>query len=132
MGRRLLAAAAALVLVGVLALPVGANTGPTSGVRGVLRLTHGCRGTERERLNRHCEFAGPRILVSAFLNFSGGVRVATVRSSHDGHFALALAPGRYLLRADVPEAVDQPLLVSVRPKRWTTVTLRYLVPPYGG
>jgi hypothetical protein len=118
--------AASVVLLGV---PLPAGGAASSGVRGVLRLSHGCPGPVREGETRHCEFAGAGIVVRA-IRSSTGTAVARDRTDRRGRFLIALPPGRYLLQAEVPKAKDQPLPVRVRVASWTVVTLRYLVPPY--
>jgi hypothetical protein len=64
---------------------------------------------------------------------TSGRPVATARTNSDGRFTIALRPGRYLLRAVVPNlptVQNHPVRVRVRSAKWTAVTLRYLVPPY--
>jgi hypothetical protein len=127
MGRRLLrvvAIAACVVLLG----PIAADGSGSSGVRGKLRLSHGCPGPVREGDTRRCDFAGAGILIRAFRT-STGPAVAANRTDRNGHFVIALRKGRYLLRAEVTTK-DQPQLVRVRTGSWTVVTLRYLIPPY--
>ena len=99
-----------------------------AGVRGELRLSHGCPGPVREGEKRRCDFAGTRILVRAYHAGSGRL-AASDRTDARGRFAIALAPGRYLLRADV-KTKDEPTPVSVQAGQWSEVTLRLLIPPY--
>ena len=115
-----------MVFVVLLGAPTAAGAG-TSGVQGALRLSHGCPGPIREGETRRCDFAGAGVVVRAY---RGSVAVAADRTDRSGRFVMALAPGRYLLRAVVPDAADQPLAVRVRATGWTLVTLRCLVPPF--
>lgn len=119
------------VVAGAMLLgPIAASGARPSGVQGVLRLSHGCPGPVRPGPGHRCEFAGVGIIVRVFRS---GKAVATTRTNGDGRFVIALRPGRYLLRAEVPslpKAKDKPVRVRVRHTRWTAVTLRYLVPPY--
>jgi hypothetical protein len=123
--------AAAIVATLALLLCALAQAGgatATSGVRGLLRLSHGCPGPVREGDTRRCDYAGAGIFVRAFT--LSGAALAGDRTDARGRFTIALPPGRYLLRAHVPKAKDQPQPVRVRPANWTLITLRYLVPPY--
>lgn len=111
--------------------PFAATGARPSGVRGVLRLSHGCPGPVRPGPGHWCDFAGAGIIIRVFR--TSGSAVTAARTNSDGHFGIALRPGRYLLRAEVPNAPNaqnQPVRVRVRSSRWTVVTLRYLVPPY--
>jgi hypothetical protein len=124
---KLLAAAA---VVSCLFVGSGALAGtPSSGIHGVLRLSHGCPGPARVGDTRRCDFPGAGILVQVFRP-TATIAIKSVRTDSAGRFTIALAPGRYLLRADVPLAKQQPAPVSVPASGWTAVTLRYLIPPY--
>jgi hypothetical protein len=129
MNRLTLAVALAASLTLVSGAPVAADGRAASGVRGVLRLSHGCPGPVREGDTRRCDFAGAGIVVRAFRP-AASAAVAADRTDRSGRFAIALPAGLYLLRAEVPKTRDQPLRVRVQPAKWTLVTLRYLVPPY--
>ena len=102
---------------------------PSSGIYGVLRLSHGCPGPARVGDTRRCDFPGAGVLVRVFRP-TATVAIKSVRTDRAGRFSVALAAGRYLLRVDVPSAKEQPTPVSVRASGWTAVTLRYLIPPY--
>jgi hypothetical protein len=117
------------VVAGAMLLgPLAASGARPSGVRGVLRLSHGCPGPVRPGAGHWCDFAGAKVIIRAFR--ASGSPVASTRTNLEGRFVIALPPGRYLLRAEVPKANDQPVRVRVRSAKWTAVTLRYLVPPY--
>jgi hypothetical protein len=130
MGKRLVWAMTVVgsaMLLGSLA----ASAARPSGVRGVLRLSHGCPGPVRPGPGHRCDFAGNEIIVRVFR--TSGAAVATARTNNNGRFVIGLRPGRYLLRAEVPnlpKTENQPVRVRVRSARWTPVTLHYLVPPY--
>ena len=127
MGKRLvwgMTVAASAMLLG----PLAASGKAPSGVRGALRLSHGCPGPVRPGSGHWCDFAGAKIIIRVFR--TSGSAVASARTNRDGRFVIALRPGRYLLRAEVPNANDPHVRVRVRSARWTVVTLRYLVPPY--
>jgi hypothetical protein len=98
-----------------------------SGVRGALRLSHGCPGPVQEGETRRCDFAG--VDVVRVYGSSGGAAIGWTRTDQRGRFAFALAAGRYVLRVEVPKARTEPVPVLVRSATWTTITLRYLVPP---
>src|SRR5690349_3889046 len=100
-----------------------------SGIRGVLRLSHGCPGPVREGDGRRCDFAGAGVLIRVLRPGGSGV-VGSTRTDSAGRFSIVLPAGRYVLRADIPTAKQQPTAVSVHTASWTTVTLRYLIPPY--
>ncbi len=127
-GRLVLGTFAAASLVALLGAPPGGGA-TAGGVRGVVRLSHGCPGPLREGDTRRCDFAGVGILVRAFRP-GASAPVGSDRTDAKGRFAIALAPGTYLLRPQVPKIDAKPVAVSVRPAAWTTVTLSYLVPPY--
>jgi hypothetical protein len=115
----------------MLLVPVAASGARPSGVRGVLRLSHGCPGPVRPGPGHWCDFAGAGIIIRVFR--ASGSAVTAAKTNSEGRFVFALRPGRYLLRAEVPnlpKAENQPVRVRVRSSRWTAVTLRYLVPPY--
>lgn len=106
-----------------------ARAAGSSGVHGLVRLSHGCPGPVREGDTRRCDFAGVGILVRVF-RASVVSAVAADRTDRAGRFAIALPPGRYQLLAVVAKARVEPVLVRVGAASWTAVTLRYLVPPY--
>jgi hypothetical protein len=120
------------VVAGAMLLgPFAASGARLSGVRGALRLSHGCPGPVRPGPGHQCDFAGAEITIRVFR--SSGSAVTAARTNSDGRFVIALRPGRYLLRAEVPnlpQAENQPVRLRIRSARWTAVTLRYLVPPY--
>jgi hypothetical protein len=118
--------ACAAMLAAVFSQPA---TGAEGGVRGVLRLSHGCPGPVREGDERDCSFPAAGVLVRAFARGTTVVAGAD-RTDRHGRFSIALAPGRYLLRVTVPNARTEPKPVAVRAAAWTTVRLRYLVPPF--
>jgi hypothetical protein len=121
--------AAAAVMTGLFVGP-GARAGmPSSGIHGVLRLSHGCPGPVRVGDTRRCDFPGAGIVVRVFRP-AATVAFRSVRTDGAGRFSVALPAGRYMLRADVPLVREQPTPVSVRTGGWTAVTLRYLIPPY--
>jgi hypothetical protein len=124
---KLLAAAA---VVACLFVGSGALAGtPSSGIHGVLRLSHGCPGPARVGDTRRCDFPGAGVLVRVFRP-TATVAFRSLRTDNAGRFSVALAAGRYLLRVDVPFAKVQPTPVSVSASGWTVITLRYLIPPY--
>src|SRR5262249_7330048 len=128
--RKRLALLAALVAsLAAIVVVVGSAAGATgSGIRGALRLSHGCPGPVRESETRPCDFAGAGVLVSVYR--SNGAAMGSARTDQRGGFTFALVAGRYLLRVDVPKAMTAPVRVLVRSAAWTTIMLRYLVPPY--
>ncbi len=106
-----------------------ADGGASSGVKGVLRLSHGCPGPARVGDTRRCDFAGTNVAVDAFA-VGANSPIGRDRTDERGRFTITLQPGRYILRAEVPKTKEQERSVSVRAAQWTAVTLRYLVPPY--
>jgi hypothetical protein len=130
MGKRLVWAMT-VVTSAVLLGPLAASGARLSGVRGVLRLSHGCPGPVRPGPGHWCDFAGAEVTIRVLR--TSGTAVAAARTNSDGRFTIALRPGRYLMRAvvpNLPKAQNQPVRVRVRSAKWTAVTLRYLVPPY--
>jgi len=69
------------------------------------------------------------VLVRVFRG-STSAAIAAGLTDRNGRLVIPLPPGRYLLRAEVSRAKDQPRAIRIRPATWTVVTLRYLVPPY--
>jgi hypothetical protein len=127
--RNRLALLAALVSSLAAIVVVGSAAGATgSGIRGALRLSHGCPGPVREGETRRCDFAGAGVLVRVYR--SSGAAIGSTRTDQRGRFAFTLAAGRYVLRVEVPKARTAPVRVLVRSATWTTIMLRYLVPPY--
>ena len=125
---RICLAAAAVVASLVASSSATAGVAP-SGIRGVLRLSHGCPGPVREGDGRRCEFAGAGVLIRV-LRPGGSAALRATRTDAAGRFSIVLPAGHYVLRADVPAAKPQLTAVSVHTASWTTVTLRYLIPPY--
>lgn len=123
---RALSGAVALAAL-FLALP--AAGGSSSGVSGLLRLSHGCPGPVREGDARRCDYAGANIVVRAF-RAGATAPAGSDRTDAHGRFAIALPPGRYVLQAEVRQAKEHATAVSVTAGAWTAVTVRYLVAPY--
>ncbi len=113
----------------LLGFPLWAGGAAAGGVGGVLRLSHGCPGPTTEGDTRRCDFAGSNIVVRAFRE-GAAAAVGFDRTDGNGRFGIALPPGRYVLRAEVAKAKATQTAVSVRAAAWTSVTLRYLIPPY--
>jgi hypothetical protein len=126
--RLLVWVAVAASLVFVSGTPIAAGGAASPGVRGVVRLSHGCPGPVREGDIGRCDFAAIGVLVRAVQQ--AGRIVGGDRTDRRGRFQIVLPAGRYLLRVEVATARDEPITVSVSRSGWTTVTLRYLVPPY--
>jgi hypothetical protein len=117
------------VVVSLIAASSAQAGAAVSGIRGVLRLSHGCPGPVREGDGRRCDFAGAGVVIRVFR--PGAIAaLRSTRTDTAGRFSIVLPAGRYVLRADLPAAKPQSTPVSVRSESWTTVTLRYLIPPY--
>jgi Carboxypeptidase regulatory-like domain len=115
-----------LVAAGLAVAPAaGATSHP--GIRGQVRLSHGCPGPAREGDMRRCDFPGAHVLVRVY---AAKQVVASARTNADGRFTFALAPGSYSVAAVVKNALHtRPVTVRVRTDHWTSITLRYLVAP---
>jgi hypothetical protein len=74
-----------------------------------------------ERVGSPC----PDRPIAAEVSVSGRHGETTVRSGSDGRFRIALAPGRYTLRAAGPSSIQtsKPVGVSVVSGHWTTATV---------
>lgn len=122
-----------VAVVAVVVSLVAASGAPAwaavSGVRGVLRLSHGCPGPVREGDGRRCDFAGAGVVIRV-LRPGGVAALGSTRTDAAGRFSIVLPAGRYVLRVDVPDEKPRDAAVSVHTASWTTVTLRYLIPPY--
>jgi hypothetical protein len=122
-----------LAVAPLVASLVAASSAPAgsavSGIRGVLRLSHGCPGPVREGDGRRCDFAGAGVVIRV-LRPGGIAALRSTQTDTAGRFSIVLPAGRYVLRADVPAAKPQFTAVSVHTASWTTVTLWYLIPPY--
>jgi hypothetical protein len=119
--------AALLAALAFSALPAAATTSSATGIRGVVRLSHGCPGPAREGEMRRCDFPGVDILVRVY---AANRVVASTRTDRRGRFALPLRPGSYSVAAVVANALSaRPAAVRVRAAHWSVVTLRYLLAP---
>jgi hypothetical protein len=89
-----------------------------SGIRGVVLLGPMC---PVERVGSPC----PDRPFAAVVRVSGAQGHASVRSGSDGRFQIALAPGRYTLRASGSSAIQtsKPVEITVLSGRWTTATV---------
>jgi hypothetical protein len=127
--KRALSTIAVAVAAAAIAVAATAGKPPASGVRGVLRLSHGCPGPARADEKRRCDFAGANVVIRAYGSATYALAGAD-RTDAAGRFEIALPPGRYLVQPDLPAAKSKPEVVSVRRGAWATITLRYLIPPY--
>jgi hypothetical protein len=118
--RRLVPALAAVLLVAAAVSVTFASARVSSGVRGRVLYGPTC---PVERPGENC--TRPYQTWVAARREPGGRLAARVRSSREGYFAARLSPGRYVLVAQgarpFPRSVPQ--TVTVRPGRYTTVTL---------
>jgi hypothetical protein len=119
------AVAALIVLTGACQQPPGPGAPtttvvPASGVRGTVVLgpvcpVEGIAGCENQ----------PREADVRLSDRASGSAVATVRSGSDGRFQVALAPGDYVMEADLPQAMFcKPVYVTVDPATYTDVTVK--------
>jgi hypothetical protein len=119
--RRAIPLALVLLLVGAPCSLVKGNGGGqdgNAGIRGIVLLGPMC---PVERVGSPC----PDRPIAAEVSVSGPQGQATVRSGSDGRFRIALAPGRYTLRAAGPSSIQysKPVGVSVFFRHWTTTTV---------
>jgi hypothetical protein len=125
--RRMLATAG--VVATVIVATVGERSSdatPSSGVRGVLVLSHGCPGPVSVEHPRHCGYPGAGIRVRVFQGHASAP-LRSGRTDANGHFAFALRPGRYVVHVELQQ--EKSATFAVRFGRWTKLSLRYLVPP---
>jgi hypothetical protein len=119
--RRAVPLALVLLLVGTacsLVTGIGGGQDANSGIRGAVLLGPMC---PVERVGSPC----PERPFAAVVRVSGPQGDATVRSSSDGRFQIALAPGRYTLRASgsSPIQTSKPIEIRVVSGRWTIATV---------
>jgi hypothetical protein len=119
--RRAIPLALVLLLVGTscsLVTGMGGGQDANSGIRGVVLLGPMC---PVERIGSPC----PDRPFAAVVRVSGPQGEATVRSGSDGRFQIALAPGRYTLRASGSSSIQtsKPVEIRVVSGRWTTATV---------
>jgi hypothetical protein len=110
-----------LLLVGTacsLLTGIGGGQDANSGIRGVVLVGPMC---PVERVGSPC----PDRPSAAVVRVTGPRGEVTVRSGSDGRFQIALAPGRYTLRASGSSSIQnsQPAEIRVVSGRWTTATV---------
>lgn len=95
---------------------------PDSGIRGRVVVGPTC---PVQRVGQDC--VRPYQATIRIRHKATGRLVARVRSSADGSFRVALAPGSYVLvpQAGRPYPRSSPLAATVHSHRYTSVTIRY-------
>jgi hypothetical protein len=121
----------AALAAAVLAAGLSANSlqaSDTSGVRGIVLVSHGCPGPIRLG-QQPCGFPRAGVVVRIFR----GNAVAPIhsgRTDRHGRFAFPLAAGRYVLRVELKLAKPRTTAFTVKAASWTKLSLSYLIPPY--
>jgi hypothetical protein len=107
------------------AAPVHAAPTFGSGIAGLTSIDGGCPVLRAET---PCPDR-PITARLAITDATNGTTVATTTSGTDGHFTVAVKPGRYLVRplsiAGAPPHPQNPTSATVTPDRYTTITLRF-------
>lgn len=95
---------------------------PTSGVAGTVSLSPACPGPERPGSACNSAYAVARVQLLAL----DGAVAAETTTGPDGAFRLAVSPGRYELRVDVPSLYPrcERMAVTVRKGKFLRATLR--------
>lgn len=100
------------------------KSGPSSGIAGTIRVDVGCpqvTSTPCPTVPLHA-----RLLIHPIGSAGSTVRV---ESGSNGHFRVALAPGRYRIQPQnvggTPVPTAGPISVTVRSRTWTTVHIQF-------
>lgn len=116
--------------VAVLTVAGSANSleaAQSSGVQGVVLVSHGCPGPIHLGQTQRCGHPDPGVLIRVFR----GGSVAPIRSGRtdkDGRFDFPLAAGSYVLRVELKQEKTKAFVVQTA--SWTKLSLYYLVPPF--